>query len=92
MRAERRSLRLLWWIPVSPIVGFATAGWFLSETWPLWQVLPLVVLLAAPFSVGAYCGVLAVRHGSRRGLIGLLLHVAFMIVAIAMPISESLSL
>jgi hypothetical protein len=58
----------------------------------LWQVLPLVALLAAPFSMGAYYGLLAVRRGSRRGWIGLLLHVAFMIVAIVMPISESLSL
>jgi len=89
--AARRSLTLLWWIPLSPIVGFAVAGLFLAETWPLWQVIPLAILLAAPFAVGAFYGLQAVRHGDRRGWIGLLLHTAFALLAIVVPISESLT-
>ena len=49
----RRSLQLLWWIPLSPIVGFLLGSMILSESWPLWQVIPLALALAAPFVVGA---------------------------------------
>jgi hypothetical protein len=89
--AARRSLTVLWWIPLSPIVGFAAAGLFLAESWPLWQVIPLAIVLAAPFAAGAFYGLQAVRHGDRRGWIGLVLHTAFALLAIAMPISESLT-
>jgi hypothetical protein len=89
--AARRSLTLLWWIPLGPIVGFAAAGLLLAETWPLWQVIPLALLLAAPFAVGAFYGLQAVRHGDRRGWPGLLVHTAFALLAIVMPISESLT-
>lgn len=85
------SLRLLWWLPVAPIVGFLLGSLFLSESWPLWQVIPLVIVLAAPFAVGAFFGVSAIRFHDKRGWIGLILHQTLMTVAIVMPISENLS-
>jgi hypothetical protein len=90
--AAWRSLRLLWWVPLSPIVGFLVADLFLAESWPLWQVVPLAVVLAAPFGVGAYSGLRAVRLGEGKGWIGLSLHLVFMLVALVMPITEALTL
>jgi hypothetical protein len=87
----RRSLQLLWWLPLSPIVGFVLGSWILSESWPLRQVVPLAAVLAAPFAVGAFYGYSAIRHHDRTGWIGLVLHLTLMIVAFVMPISESVS-
>ena len=87
----RRSLRLLWWIPLSPIVGFLLGSLVLAESWPLWQVLPLALLLAAPFVVGALYAYAAIRSHDRTGWVTLALHLAMAIVAIVMPISESIS-
>jgi hypothetical protein len=87
----RRSLQLLWWIPLSAIVGFFLGSLILSESWPLWQVIPLAVALAAPFIVGARYGYAAVRCGDKTGWIGVVVHVAMAIVAIVLPISESIS-
>ena len=87
----RRSLQLLWWIPLAPIVGFFLGSLFLSETWPLWQVIPLALVLAAPFGIGALYGYAAIRHHDRTGWVGLVLNLALMLVAIVMPISESIS-
>jgi hypothetical protein len=89
--AGRRSQSLLWWIPASPVVGFLLAELFLSETWPLWQVVPLAVLLASPFAAGAFYGLQAIRHGNGRGWIGLLVHLAFVLVAVGMPLSQGLT-
>ncbi len=88
---SRRSLQLLWWIPLSPIVGFILGSLFLSESWPLWQVVPLALLLAAPFVVGALYAFAAIRHHDRTGWVGLILHVAMTFIAIVLPISESMS-
>ena len=90
-RAARRSLKLLWWIPLSFLVGFLFANRFLSESWPLTQVIPLALALAAPFGVGAYYGLRAVRLGAAQGWIGLFLHVVFMLTALVMPITEAVS-
>jgi hypothetical protein len=87
----RRSLQLLWWIPLGPIVGFLLGSLILSESWPLWQVIPLALVLATPFVVGALYGYSAIRHHDRTGWVGLVLHLAMTIVAIVMPISESIS-
>jgi hypothetical protein len=87
----RRSLQLLWWIPLSLIVGFLLGSLILSESWPLWQVIPLALVLAAPFVIGALYGYTAIRHGDRTGWVGLVVHVAMTIIAIVMPISESIS-
>jgi hypothetical protein len=87
----RRSLQLLWWIPLSPIVGFLLGSLILSESWPLWQVIPLVLVLAAPFAVGALYGYSAIRRHDRTGWVGLVLHSVMTVVAIVMPISESIS-
>jgi hypothetical protein len=87
----RRSLQLLWWLPLSPIVGFLLGSLMLSESWPLWQVVPLALVLAAPFVVGALYGYAAIRRGDRMGWVGLLIHLPLALVAILMPISESIN-
>jgi hypothetical protein len=87
----RRSFQLLWWIPLSPIVGFLLGSWLLSESWPLWQVIPLALVLAAPFVIGARYAYAAIQRHDRMGWIGLILHLAMTIVAIVVPISESIS-
>jgi hypothetical protein len=51
----------------------------------------LAVALAAPFFVGALYGYAAVRRGDRTGWIGLVVHATMAIVAIMVPISESIS-
>lgn len=84
-------MRFLWWLPVSPIVGFVVAGRFLAEPWPLWKVAPLALALAIPFAIGAYFGFKAIRLGDRRGWFGLIAHFALMVTALAMPISEALA-
>jgi hypothetical protein len=88
----RRSLQLLWWIPLSPIVGFVLGSLILSESWPLWQVIPLTLVLAAPFVVGAVYGYAAIRRHDTMGWVGLILHLVMAIVAIVVPISESISM
>jgi hypothetical protein len=89
--AARISLRLLWWAPLSIIVGFVFANRFLSETWPLWQVLPLAVTLATPFGIGAFYGLRAARLGTGRGWLTFAVHLMLMLMALTMPISEALS-
>jgi hypothetical protein len=73
------------------LVGFLLASLLLSESWPLWRVIPLALMLAAPFIVGALYGYAAIRHGDKRGWIGLVIHSAMALVAIVMPITESIS-
>ena len=90
-QAARRAMQLLWWIPLSVVVGFLVSNRLLSESWPLTQVIPLAVVLATPFGVGAYYGLRAVRLGEAKGWIGLALHVVFMLTALVMPITEALS-
>lgn len=87
-RAARISMRLLWWAPLSMIVGFILASWFLSESWPTAQVVPLAVILATPFGIGAYHGFRAVRSGERRGFVGLALHLVGMGIALVMPLTQ----
>ena len=87
----RRSLQLLWWIPLSPIVGFLLGSLILSESWPLRQVIPLTLVMAAPFLVGAVYGYAAIRNHDKMGWVGLMLHLAMVIVAIVVPISESIN-
>jgi hypothetical protein len=62
----------------------------LSESWPLWQVIPLALLLAAPFVVGALYAYSAIRRRDTTGWVALVLHLAMAIVAIVVPISESI--
>lgn len=90
-RAARISMRFLWWAPLSPLVGFVAASWLLAESWPLWQVVPLALILATPFAIGAYHGLRAIRHGEHRGWFGFGLNLGFMVVALVMPIMEALT-
>jgi hypothetical protein len=76
---------------MSPVVGFLLGNLMLSESWPLWQVVPLALALSTPFAVGALYGYASIRGGDRTGWVGLIIHLGMMIVAIAMPISESFS-
>ena len=84
-------MQLLWWIPLSVVFGFLVSNRFLSEWWPLTQVIPVVVALATPFGIGAYYGLRAVRLGEAKGWIGRALHVVFMLTALVMPIIEALN-
>lgn len=54
----------------------------LSESWPLWQVIPLALVLAAPFVVGALYASFAIRRHDRTGWLGLVVHLGMTIVAI----------
>jgi hypothetical protein len=47
--------------------------------------------LAAPFAVGARYGFAAVRRHDRTGWVGLVVHLAMTVVAIVLPISESIA-
>jgi hypothetical protein len=91
-RNIRKSLRLLWWAPLSLLVGFVAGSWLVDESWPLSQVVPLALIMAAPFAVGAYFGLRAVRRSERRGWVGLSLHLILMLVALVMPIVEAMTL
>ena len=91
-QAWRLSGRLLWWIVGAPIVGFIAANRLLDPSWPLEQVIPLVIALAAPFGWGAWEGLRAVRLGDRRGWWTTIVHFAFMAIALVLPISEALSI
>ena len=90
-RAERVSWRLLWWIPLSPLIGFTAANWLLAESWPLWQVIPLGLMLAIPFGLGAYHAFSALRLGNRHAWLPLVLHSALSVIALVMPITEALT-
>jgi hypothetical protein len=90
-RAARTSIRFLWWAPLSVIVGFVAGSWLLDEPWLLWQVVPLAVILATPFGIGAYHGLRAVRSGEGRGWIGLALHLVLMAIALVMPMTQALA-
>lgn len=61
----------------------------LSESRPLWQVISLALLMAAPFVVGALDACSAIRRHDRAGWVALVLHLAMTIVAIVVPIGES---
>ena len=76
--------------PAAPASGEAE-GAARRSLWPLWQVVPLAVVLAAPFGIGAYYGLRAVRLGEGKGWIGLGLHLVVMLVALVMPITEALT-
>ncbi len=90
-RHLRLSARLLWWLPLSPLVGFITASWLLAESWPLWQVVPLAVVLATPFGFGVYHGLKAIRLGKHSAFIPVMVHAVLGLVALVMPVAEALT-
>ena len=90
-KALRASWRLLWWIPLSPLVGFVIASWLISDPWPLWQIVPLALILAAPFVVGVVMALRALRAGLKQGRVPLSLHAVFAAVAIVVPLAQTLS-
>jgi hypothetical protein len=53
-------------------------------------VVPLALILATPFAIGAYYGLRAIRLREPRGWIGLIAHLILMVIALVMPITEAL--
>lgn len=94
-RWAQLSLRLLWWLPLAPLVGFGLAGRVFdlgsSGDWELWKAALIGALLAAPFAAGAYLGARAVSSGCPRGWFGLIGNGILGALAIGMPISEAIT-
>ena len=94
-RESRLSRYCLWWLPATPVVGFALAGRVLklgeAGPWELWKVVILAALLGGPFAVGAYFGLRSVRKGFRGGWVGLVANLLLGALAVGMPIAEALS-
>jgi hypothetical protein len=76
-------------------VGFALAGrvFMLGDNgdWELWKAAAVGALMMAPFAVGTYFGLRSVLKGFRGGWVGLASNLVLGALAIAMPISESLT-
>lgn len=64
------------------------ANRFLSESWPISQVMPLALILATPFAIGAFFGLKAILLGDRRGWAGFATHLVLMAIALGMPIAQ----
>jgi|GEM_PF-5711384 hypothetical protein len=93
-REARLSRRFLWWVLAAPLVGFALAGRVLNLTegdWELWKAALLGALMMAPFAIGAYLGLRSVLKGCRGGWVGLVANLILAVVAIGMPVAESLT-
>ena len=93
-RDARRSLYFLAWIFVAPILGFALAGRVLDlgaqGDWEIWKATVLGLVLTAPFCVGAFFGLRAVRRGDRSGWVGLVINGILALLAVGMPLREAL--
>lgn len=94
-RESKLSRYFLWWLPVAPFVGFTLAETVFDlgaeGDWELWQAALLGALLMAPFAVGAYFGLRSVLRGFRGGWVGLATNLVLGVLAIGMPIVESLT-
>ena len=94
-RESKLSRYCLWWLPATPVVGFALAGRVLklgeAGSWEPWKVVILAALLGGPFAVGAYFGLRSVRKGFRGGWVGLVANLLLGALAVGMPIAEALS-
>jgi hypothetical protein len=93
-REARLSRRCLWWLPAAPFAGFALAGRVLDlgteGAWVLWKAAVLGGLLMAPFALGVWFGYQSVRKGCRGGWVGLFANLGLAILAIGMPLAETL--
>jgi membrane protein required for beta-lactamase induction len=58
--------------------------------WELWNAAILGTLLMSPFAVGAYFGLRSVLKGFRGGWASLAANLVLGVLAIGMPIGESL--
>jgi hypothetical protein len=94
-RESKLSRYFLWWLPVAPFVGFTLAETVFDlggeGDWELWKAALLGALLMAPFAVGAYFGLRSVLKGFRGGWVGLAANLVLAVLAIGMPIAESLT-
>ena len=59
--------------------------------WELWKAALLERFTVAPFAVGAYLGLRSVLKGFRGGWVGLAANLVLGVLAISMPIAESLT-
>jgi hypothetical protein len=82
-------------LPVAPFVGFTLAERVFDlgaeGDWELWKAALLGALLMAPFAVGVYLGLRSVLKGFRGGWVGLAANLVLGVLAIGMPIAESLT-
>ena len=94
-RESKLSRYFLLWLPVAPFVGFTLAETVFDlgaeGDWELWKAALLGALLMAPFAVGAYLGLRSVLKGFRGGWVGLAANLVLAVLAIGMPIAESLT-
>lgn len=94
-RESKLSRYFLLWLPAAPFVGFTLAETVFDlggeGDWELWKAALLGALLMAPFAVGAYFGLRSVLKGFRGGWVGLATNLILGVLAIGMPIVESLT-
>jgi hypothetical protein len=94
-RESRRSRYCLLWVLVAPLIGFVLAESVFNlgpeGEWELWKAAALGALLMTPFALGAYLGARAVRKGCRGGWVGLVANLVLAVLAIGMPVLESLT-
>jgi hypothetical protein len=92
-RDSRLSRYCLWWVVAAPFVGLVLAEILnlgAEGDWEFWKAAALGALMMAPFAVGAYLGLRAVLRGFRAGWVGFAANLLLGVLAIGMPISESL--
>ncbi len=94
-RESKLSRYFLLWLPVAPFVGLTLAETVFDlgaeGDWELWKAALLGALLMAPFAVGAYFGLRSVLKRFRGGWVGLAANLVLAVLAIGMPIAESLT-
>jgi hypothetical protein len=94
-RESKLSRYYLWWLLVVPFVGFTLAETVFDlgaeGAWKLWKAAHLGALLMAPCIVGAYFGLRSVPKGFRGGWVGLAANLVLAVLAICMPMAESLT-
>jgi hypothetical protein len=94
-RESKLSRCFLLWLPVAPFVGFTLAERVFDlgaeGDWELWEAALLGALLMAPFAVGVYLGLRSVLKGFQGGWVGLAANLVLGVLAIGMPIAESLT-
>ena len=94
-RDSKLSRYFLLWLPAAPLVGLTLAETVFDlgaeGDWELWKAALLGALLMAPFAVGAYYGLRSVLKRFRGGWVGLAANLVLAVIAIGMPIAESLT-
>lgn len=94
-RESRQSRYCLLWVLVAPLIGFVLAERVFNlgpeGAWELWKAALLGAVLMTPFAIGACLGLRAVLKGFRGGWVGLIANLVLAVLAIGMPVLESLT-